>query len=158
MHVGTLFLGGISPRADSEFLYSGKFEGEAGRLLSVVGIAPANKSAEAVLAEFQRGGFFLAHVLECPLEEKQEESSSIDGLLARQVSFVVARIRRSLKPKRIVFISESLTFLLDRLAGADLGCPLVLDAGRPFALDSAVSEQAAGRLREALAALTTAAR
>ena len=45
------------------------------------------------------------------------------------------RIRRSLKPKRLAFISGSLTPLVEHFASAQLNCELVLDDGRAFALD-----------------------
>ena len=67
----TLLLGGFSPLADADFLYSGTFEGEAKRLLDAVGISYTGKTPDTVLSEFQRGGFFLTHLLECPLESGQ---------------------------------------------------------------------------------------
>ncbi len=70
VHIGTLLLGAVAPRNDSEFIYcpAGKWNGEAQLLLSAAGLVLDGKSAESVLAEFQRGGFFVTHVLECPLE------------------------------------------------------------------------------------------
>src|SRR5208283_736012 len=68
LHIGALLLGGISPQSDEDFLYAAQFKGEAVRLLEAVGISTSGKSSEAVLSEFQRGGFLLTHVLECPLE------------------------------------------------------------------------------------------
>src|SRR5439155_16458759 len=70
VHIHTLFLGSASPQKQEEFLYSpnGEFLGEAGALLEAAGVSTAGKTAEAVHAEFQRAGFFLTHVLECPVE------------------------------------------------------------------------------------------
>ena len=68
------------------------------------------------------------------------------------------RIRRSLKPKRIAFISEALVPVIEKFAGAKLGCELILDGGRPFALDSSdpdVVVKTIGRLREVLAVPAT---
>jgi hypothetical protein len=146
-------LGSASPRADEDFLYAGKFEGEAGRVLEAVGVPTDGKSSELVLSEFQRGGFFLTHLLECPLELGQARDSSSHSLLALRVSTVIMRIRRSLKPKRVVLISELLVPLAARLSSAELGCPVILDDGRPFGLDSSDFSSAATHLREALAAL-----
>jgi hypothetical protein len=151
VHINTLLLGGISPRRDDEFLYSGKFEGEAGRLLSIVRINPAGKPAETVLADFQRAGYFLAHLLDCPLENAMVGSQSSEELFVGRVDTVLTRIRRSLKPKRVVLISNFLTPLLGKFKVAELNCPLILDAGGPFALDSADSASTAARLSEALA-------
>ena len=87
VHIGTLLLGGISPVDDEEFLYAGKFEGEASRVLEAVGISPAGKPPEAVLSEFQRGGFFLTHILECPLELGTNGRPCREELLVQRVSW-----------------------------------------------------------------------
>lgn len=152
MHIGTLLLGAVSPAADEEFLYAGKFAGEAGRVLEAVGISASGKSSEIVLSEFQRGGFLLAHLVECPLETRTNGQVSVEPLLAQRISPVMARIRRSLKPKRIVLISESLAPLLSKLNNTELGSPVILDEGQPFALDASGSIEGIQRLREALEA------
>jgi hypothetical protein len=148
--MGALLLGGVSPLAEEDFLYAGKFKGEADRLLDAVGISPAGKSPETVLSEFQRGGFFLAHVLECPLETGETGESSCESALARRVSAVMTRIRRSLKPKRVLLISALLAPLAARLSSAELGCPVILDNGKPFGLDSSDFSGAVQRLRQAV--------
>jgi hypothetical protein len=152
IHISTLLLGGFSPLAEADFLYSGKFEGEAGRLLEVVGISPLGKPADTVLSEFQRGGFFLTHVLECPLESGQAGPLVCESLLGKRVSSVMTRIRRSLKPKRVFLISESLAPLSAGLSSSDPGCPVILDGGQPFGLDSSGFSEAAKHLRAAIAA------
>jgi hypothetical protein len=152
IHMATLLLGGFSPLADADFLYSGKFDGEAGRLLDAVGISPAGKPPETVLSEFQRGGFFLTHVLECPLESGQAGPLVCESLLVKRISSVMTRVRRSLKPKRVILISGSLAAVVDGLSIANLGCPVILDRGQPFELDSSDVGQAVKRLRTALAA------
>lgn len=154
VHIGALLLGGVSPAADKDFLYAGQLQGEAGRVLEAAGIATAGKSPETALSEFQRGGYFLAHMIECPLESGQNGQAFPDGLLAQCVSAVSARIRRSLKPRRVVFISEMLAPLFSRMTMAELGCPVIQDEGRPFGLDSTDVSGATERLR---AVLTTAA-
>jgi hypothetical protein len=154
VHIGALLLGGVSPLAEEDFLYRGKFHGEAGRLLEAVGISASGKSPETVLSEFQRGGFFLAHVLECPLETSDAGQASYEPLLAERVSQVLTRIRRSLKPKRVVLIADSLAPLAVRLSGAALGCPVILDNGKPFGLDSCDFSGAALHLRQALGLAT----
>jgi hypothetical protein len=150
VHIGALLLGSVSPLAEQDFLYSGKFQGEAGRLLEAVGISTTGKSAETILREFQRGGFFLTHVLECPLEPSEAEKASSQSLLAERVSQVLTRIRRSLRPKRVVLISDSLAPLAARLSSAEAGCPVILDQGKPFGLDSGDFSRAAVQLRQAL--------
>jgi hypothetical protein len=73
------------------------------------------KSREAVLTEFQRGGFFLTHVLECPLDDVHPDEAKAQVLLEGRLPSVIARIRRSLKPKKLVAISPVLNPLLPRL-------------------------------------------
>jgi hypothetical protein len=157
VHIHTLLLGGVSPLDEHEFLYSpkGEFRGEAARVFSAAGISLAGKDADAVHTEFQRGGFFLTHVLECPFEELSGDTKELMPLLARRLSGGATRIRRSLKPKRVVLFSRTLEPLLDQIMSLSLGCPVVLDGGRPFELEDRDGEKAAARLREALAAAVT---
>jgi hypothetical protein len=150
VHISALLLGGVSPLAEEDFLYAGKFKGEAGRLLEAVGISTVGKPSDVVLSEFQRVGFFLTHMLECPLETGQAGELSREDLLMRRVSAVMTRIRRSLKPKRVVLISGLLTPLAARLSSAELGCPVILDDGKPFGLDSSDLSGASQNLCQAL--------
>ena len=150
VHIGTLLLAGVSPQADEDFLYSAQFKGEAGRLLEAVGISTVGKSAEVVLSEFQRGGFLLTHLLECPLETGQWEQQPPEALFQKRFPQIVARIRRSLKPKRVVLISEALAPLAARFSEAELGCPLILNDGKPFGLDAVDASSAVRHLRQVL--------
>ena len=152
VHIGAILLSGVSPLADPDFLYAAKFEGEARLVLDAVGISPAGKSPEIVLSEFQRSGFFLTHVLECPLETGGLGDPSSEALLERRAGQVLTRIRRSLKPKRVVLISELLAPLTARFTSTAMGCPVLLDDGKPFGLDSSGFSAAAQHLREALGA------
>lgn len=117
IHIAALLLGPVAPAKDSDFLYapSGEFSGEAAEVLRGRGIESAGKSRDAVLAEFQRGGFFLAHVLECPLDGSEFSTMEIQVLLEGRLPSLVARIRRSLKPKKLVAISSELAPLLPLL-------------------------------------------
>jgi len=154
VHIGTLLLDGVSPQADEDFLYAAKFKGEAGHLLEAVGISTTGKSAEVVLSEFQRGGFLLTHLLECPLEMGQWEQLPPEDLFQKRLPQVVTRIRRSLKPKRVVLISQALAPLAVRFSEIDMGCPLTLDDGKPFALDSVDASPAVHHLRQVLGLAT----
>jgi len=154
VHVHTLLLGAFSPLRDEEFLYrsDGEFRGEAAQILEAVGISPAGKTRDAVHAEFQRAGFFLTHVSECPLEDERNLKGGIQAALKKRLAAVATRIRRSLKPKRVMAITEELAVVLDDIVAMDLGCPVLLDHGKPFLLESGPGENGAARLREALAA------
>ena len=149
VHIQTLFLGSASPQKQEEFLYSpnGKFQGEAAALLEAAGISTAGKTAEAVHAEFQRAGFFLTHVLECPFENESAATTAHPSLMEQRLTAVAVRIRRSLKPKRVVLISQALETILEKFVALQLGCRLVLDAGKPFALDGSDMRKTVARLR-----------
>ena len=135
--MNALLLGGVSPVAEEDFLYAGEFKGEAGRLLTAIGISVAGKSPEAVLSEFQRAGFFLTHMLECPLETSQNrETPEIEALMMQRVATVATRVRRSLKPKRVVLISGLTPGVASKLARSELGCPVVPNDGKPFDMES----------------------
>ena len=157
VHIGTLLLGSVAPQSDAEFLYSpaGEWGGEAKALLSAAGVTVTGKSAEAALAEFQRGGFLLTHVLECPLDDGA--GHNLQQLLADRLPAVLARIRRSLKPKRLVPISQALEPFLPLLNSGGLNCAILLDQQKPFVLDVDTGESA-NRLREALGAQSASAR
>ncbi len=152
VHIGALLLGAIAPREDAEFLYApeGKFAGEAKRVLQATGVSTSGKSGDAVLAEFQRGGFLLAHVLECPLEETN--SVKVQELIEFCLPATLARIRRSLKPRKLALVSGELAFAVARFQSANLNCALVLDDGKPFTLGGGASDDAAERLRQTITA------
>jgi hypothetical protein len=160
VHVGTVLLGAYSPDAESDFLYaeSGSITGEAARVLAAVGITPHGKAKEAVLSEFQRGGFLLGYVMECPLEPESQIEAAISTLLKARMPAFLARLRRSFQPKRVASISSKLDRVLAGLTEKELGCALVSDGGKSFALDGSSPEQAVEKLREAHAAARAAGR
>jgi hypothetical protein len=158
LHVGALLLGAVAPRDDAEFLYApeGKFAGEAQRVLQATGVSASGKSPDAVLAEFQRCGFLLAHVLECPLEETN--SGKVRELIEFCLPATLARIRRSLKPKRLALVSGAMAFAVARFQSANLSCALVLDDGKPFSLDADPPEDVVERLQQAITASSVVGR
>jgi hypothetical protein len=154
VHIHTLLLGAFSPPDDKDFLYAPneEFHGEAALVLHALGIFATGKAAEAVHAEFQRAGFFLTHVLECALNKDAGEGTAVGGLLANRLQPMATRIRRSLKPKRVVPISRALGLILEKILALELGCPVVLDNGKLFEFDGTAPGNSMARLREALAA------
>ena len=157
VHIHTLLLGAFSPLRDEDFLYAGsgeygeEFRGEAAQILDAVGISTAGKTRDAVHAEFQRAGFFLSHVLECPLDGDPANGEAVAALLAKPLQSVATRIRRSLKPKRVMAITEELAPVVESILALDLCCPVVLDHGKPFRLEGGAGDNPGERLREALA-------
>ena len=160
IHISTLLLGAASPDGLDEFLYSpnGEFRGEAANALDVAGISIVGKTREAIHAEFQRAGFFLTHALECPVEPGGSREEALGALLQQRVSQVVVRIRRSLKPKRVVLIAKPLNLVADRFSEAELGCPVIYDGQEPFALDGSQPAEAIRRLRSSLSTSAEAGR
>jgi hypothetical protein len=153
VHIQALLLGGIAPEADAAFLYfpEGNYQGEAANLLDALQISREGKSADAVLTELQKRGLFLTHVLECPLEPGVATADA-QQLLEKQLPAAMARIRRSLKPKRLVLFSRELAALAGRFTEADLGCPVFTGQYGPWALDGRRSESEMEDFRRTLAA------
>jgi hypothetical protein len=135
VHVAALFLGATAPASDSEFLYNpeGRFAGEAGRFLDAVGISPAGKMPEIILTEVQKAGFFLAYLLDCAIEGAVSPTA-LDGLLANRLPQTLARIRKSIKPKKVVPIGAALRPFIGDLEHG-LESPVELNGGVPFVLD-----------------------
>ena len=155
VHIHTLFLGAFSPLDEKDFLYApgGEFQGEAALLLDAVGISAAGKSADVVHAEFQRAGFFLTHVLECPIEVERSQTTEVQAALKSRLAAIATRIRRSLKPRRVMAVTEALTPIVEDVLTLDLGSPLLLDSGKPFRLVNSAGENGLERFRKALASL-----
>ncbi|HKF24460.1 MAG TPA: hypothetical protein VKB24_00750 [Candidatus Acidoferrum sp.] len=153
IHVQALFLGAASPAADREYLYSaeGEFRGEGQALLRALGVDPAGKPVEAALAEFQRHGYLLAHILECPGPEGAPEALTL--LLGKRGAILAARIRRSLKPKKLVLLGRELDVLGESLGKELPGVEMVRpEQGGSFRLE----DVATGVLAAALAGAVTA--
>src|SRR5258708_6661891 len=101
VHINTLLLGAFSPQDEKDFLYGpgGEFHGEAAHVLDAARISIARKAAEVVHAEFQRAGFFLTHVLECPLDNYAKQGAEAAGLLRKRLQTVAIRNGGSPKTK-----------------------------------------------------------
>src|SRR5262249_27123747 len=97
VHISVLFLGAVAPEEDKEFLYVSaadgaapgaekEFCGEGKRVLMAAGLGALpdqNAGGRAIaLAEFQRRGYFLTHLLECPVETNMRSRSAVEELIA----------------------------------------------------------------------------
>jgi hypothetical protein len=158
LHVNALLLGAVVPSVDSEFIYSDAvpYTGEAAQLVRVAGIDVAEKSAEAIHHEFQRAGLFVVHLLDCPVEGDANANGGLAQLLASRLPATFARIRRSIKPKRVVLVGAELDALVEKFKAEAIGCPLLLDGAAAFKLND--SDESIERLRSALAAPLAVAR
>jgi hypothetical protein len=154
VHIGTLLLGAAAPNADAEFFYApeGPTAGEAALLVKVAGLT-SDQPKEQLHAAFQRAGFFATYVLECPFEGAAPEK--LTQLLAKRLPAAVARIRRSLRPKRLALISGMLEPFVSELGQQLPGCQIVLQADRAFRLDSGEAAAESLALRKALALETS---
>lgn len=135
IHIQAVFLGAQSPPEERDFLYAKEpgFGGEGAALLRAVGIATDARAKDAVLAEFQKRGFLLTHILECA-PEAGRVGADLAGAMVRRLPSVLKRLRGSLRPKRVVLISQELAPLAEELTKAAFGGEMVLDGSRPFDL------------------------
>ena len=130
VHVQTLLLAPASPADEREYLYSvtSDFQGEGGAILKALGLQTQDRSVEETLAAFQRSGYLLAYVLECSIEDSTARFAALQGRLPN----MLARIRRSYKPKRIVVVGQELAERVTQITAAGLGAVVILQGGRPF--------------------------
>lgn len=129
-HIQALLLSAVAPQNNSGFLYSPNesFRSEAAAILQAVQISVAGKSPEAIQIEFQKLGLMLTHVLECPLDDTVSPADA-QALLAKQLPVAITRIRRSLKPKRVLLLYPQLLPLVDQFHNSTLGCPILPASG-----------------------------
>jgi hypothetical protein len=80
----------------------------------------------ARLAEFQRRGYYLAYLSECPIPESEEASAST---IARLTPTLIRRIRFNYKPKHTAPLGPELFPLVETLRVAGIGPILTLDQG-----------------------------
>ena len=152
VHIQTLLLCGVAPREDADFLYSpaGEFHREVGNLLHAVGISFTGKAAEVVHTDFQGAGFFLTHLLECPVDDGSGSAPEAAKLLREHLPAVASRIRRSLKPKRVILVTEVPQPVVEDILAFDLGCPIILDNGKPFRFSASAEGASFSHFRELL--------
>jgi hypothetical protein len=129
VHIQTLLLSAAAPAENNAFLYAEAtpLKGEAAQLLDLLQITWEGKPPDSFLGEFQRRGLFLMHLLECSVEQARLAEGGLQSLLERHLTLGMARIRRSLRPKRVALVSPELLPLAGKLTEAALGCPLLLD-------------------------------
>jgi len=141
IHIQALLLAGITPAKSDDFLYSpdSPFEGEAAAILQAIPLSTEGKSRETVLTEFQKLGLMLTHVLECPLDPNLSEQET-RALLEKQLPATIFRVRRSLKPKRVLLLSSTLQPFAEKLHQANLGCPIFPVSPSAFLSSATVSD------------------
>jgi hypothetical protein len=95
--------------------------------------------------------------LECPVEQRvvcdvQTGRGATDPttLLRAHLPSVASRIRRSLKPRRVALVTEVPSAVVAEIVSMNLGCPVVLDDGRPFRFTPSTGGVTSSRLQEIL--------
>jgi hypothetical protein len=92
------------------------------------GFAPHSEmTEESALAEFQHRGFYLAHVLECPIEPADAAAA-----IERAGPVLIRRIEKSYKPKYVALLSASLAKVIPLFERSELRDRLRLNHGKPF--------------------------
>jgi hypothetical protein len=140
VHIGVLFIVLAPPACEQNDFYGAAASKEfADPFLNALNIpAPANATApesdamaatSARLHEFQRRGFFLASVSECPIPEGAEPAAAT---IARLGPTLVRRIRFNYRPKHIAPMGQELFPLIEMLKDAAIAPILTLDQGQPL--------------------------
>ncbi len=136
IHIKVLILGEAPPEHARDFFYAPPSDHELRshtsqallEELAIVGgikvVSTASTPKEAVLSEFQRGGFFLAYAIECPVPNERE----LDQVIRRFAPTVVRRIQSSYRPKHIVLIGSAVARLIPLFDPAGLRDKLILSS------------------------------
>ncbi len=86
--------------------------------------------ASARLHEFQRRGYYLAYLSECPIAGTEEP---VAATISRLGQTLVRRIRLNYKPKQIAPLGPELAPLIEVLRSAGIGSIVTLDQGTALA-------------------------
>ena len=137
VHMGVLFVALAPPvRPENDFYGPAESKEFFDPFLEALEISSsADKAAQgsdqratgtARLTEFQRRGYYLAYLSECPISEQEEPAAST---IARLGSTLIRRIRFNYRPKHIAPLGQELSPLVDMLRAAGIGPILTLDQG-----------------------------
>jgi hypothetical protein len=128
----------------------------------VVRSAEDDQARSARIIEFQRRGYYLAYVSECPLPvggdgAQAGEKGDTASLLLRIAPTLVKRIQFNYKPQLVALLGTELHPLVELLKQAGLGANLLLDGETPLALPNLGDGASVARLRSRLGISTTRA-
>lgn len=161
IHIDTLILYPAPPQRAEDYFYrpaqsreerSASSRAFFDAMLSAAGINLADaKSEEALLAEFQRAGFFLTECCECPVEDG---GVSTKDLAVRMAPSLLRRVQFSYKPKHILVLSSELAPLIPLFRQAGLAENVLPREGKPLDIpvftDSSAAVQFLADLSDAL--------
>jgi hypothetical protein len=160
VHLGVLFIA-LAPsiRSEEDFYSPAKSKEftdpflEALEIHSTTEKAGAEGNADAGgsarLAEFQRRGYYLAYLSECPLPENEGPATSA---IARLSPTLIRRIKFNYKPKHIAPLGQELFPLVEMLEDAGLGPILTLGHGLALPVPGAGDKEELDLFRRAVAA------
>jgi hypothetical protein len=163
VHIQVLFVA-LAPlaRPEDDFYRHSLSRDHFGSLLDAVGIpTPAGEASAgpgqakgdaARLAEFQRKGYFLSYVSECPLPE---DSGNPNTAISALGPTFVRRVRFNYKPKHIALLGSSVVPMIRILEQAGLGPLLLLQHGLPLTVPTTGDLPARARFRLALSSGAT---
>src|ERR1700730_7364354 len=112
------------------FLWSLKIQSEAGKPSNE---ANGREADVCRLLEFQRRGYYLTFLSECPVMA-QEEADVARERIARMSATLVKRIRFNYKPKHIALVGTNLNPLVDVFRQAGMGPLLDINQAAPLTI------------------------
>jgi hypothetical protein len=112
----------------------------------------AHSADSARLAEFQRRGYYLAYVSECPIPNGEEPAAST---IARLSPTLIRRIRFNYKPKHVAPLGQELFPLAHLLSRGGIAPILTLDQGRVLPSPSTDGREWMDLFRRAVAGAAT---
>ncbi len=87
-----------------------------------------------MLAEFQRRGYYLTYLSECPIPEHVEP---VQTTIDRLAGTLIRRIRFNYRPKDIAPLGQELLPLIEKLRATGIGPLLTLDNGQVLPIPGA---------------------
>lgn len=137
IHIGVLFVAlAPLPRSEDDFYGPPQSEEFFDPFLNALEIpahpdqpeqgSDASSAASLRLMEFQRNGYYLAYLSECPIRGTEEP---VAATVSRLAPTLARRIRLNYKPKQVNVVGQELTPLIEVLRGANVGSTVTLHRG-----------------------------
>jgi hypothetical protein len=162
VHNGILFIA-LAPslRVEDDFYSPAKSKELTDPLLEALEIQTAPEKAgmegnadagdSPRLAEFQRRGYYLAYLSECPLPENEGPAAST---IARLGPTLIRRIKFNYRPKHIAPLGQELFPLVEILKNAGIGPVLTLDHRLALLVPGTGDQRVLELFRRAIAAVS----
>jgi len=126
IHLGILFVALAPPiRAHDDFYAPAESKEFIEPFLEALEIPPSMHKPVR-LAEYQRRGYYLTYLSECPIPENAEP---VAATIARLGPTLIRRIKFNFRPKHIAPMGQELTPLAEMLRAAGIGPLVTLDHG-----------------------------